>query len=227
MAILRSGPGAHASIGGFLARVALVVSATTLACSQPESDAPPPEAAPPQGVHGFAPAAVGGTPSVVTLAPTSGGALAASPGGAIGGGDPPTIDQLGLVFTPTTLIARVGEAVVFTNSETLVHNVRLTFTDTDSTVFDVETDPGDRAEFVFDAAGGYDVSCDHHPGMRAFIYATDAEWTVFADNSGAFVVPDVPPGAYTLAVWSVDPALRQAREIRVEGPSTEVELQRP
>jgi len=116
---------------------------------------------------------------------------------------------------------------VFTNSETLVHNVRLTFTDNDSTVLDVETDPGARAEFVFDLPGGYDVSCDHHPGMRAFIFATESDRAVFADNAGAFVIPDVPPGAYTLSVWSVDPELRQERQIQVEGPSTEVVLQRP
>jgi len=139
----------------------------------------------------------------------------------------PTMDQLGLVFTPTTLIVHVGETVVFTNSETLVHNVRLTFTDTDSTVLDVETDPGARAEFVFEHPGGYDVSCDHHPGMRAFVYATTTDRAVFADNSGAFVIPDVPPGAYTLSVWSVDPHLRSQQRIQVDGPSTEVVLQSP
>jgi plastocyanin len=175
-------------------------------------------------VHGLAPAAVGGTPSVVSLVSAGGGTPPEVP--AAGAGSP-TIDQLGLVFTPTTLIARVGETVVFTNSETLVHNVRLTFTDNDSTVLDVETDPGARAEFVFDVPGGYDVSCDHHPGMRAFVYATDADRTVFADNTGAFVIPEVPPGAYTLSVWSVDPTLRQERSLQVEGPSTEVVLQRP
>jgi plastocyanin len=165
---------------------------------------------------------MGGTPSVITL-------QAAEPTGTAGGtagagAEPPTIDQLGLVFTPTTLVARVGEPVVFTNSETIVHNVHLWFTDNDSTIFDAETDPGARAEFVFDRPGGYDVTCDHHPGMRAFVYVTEANRTVFADNSGAFVIPDVAPGQYTLSLWSVDPALRSERQIRVEGPSTEVIL---
>lgn len=190
--------------------------ATAGACGSQEVE-PPPERSSPLGVYGVAPAAVGGTPSVITLMP------AVPPtGGGTEGGDLPTIDQLGLVFTPTTLVARVGDTVVFTNSETINHNVHVTFTDSDSTVLNVETDPGARAEFIFDIPGGYDVTCDHHPGMRAFIYATDAPYTVFADNAGAFVIPDVPPGRYALEVWSVDPRLRTRRDVEVSGPSTQV-----
>jgi hypothetical protein len=71
------------------------------------------------------------------------------------------------------------------------------------------------------------VTCDHHPGMRAFVYVTETEHAVFADNSGTFVIPDVRPGTYTLSVWSVNPDLRVEREIVVSGPSTEVTLSAP
>jgi plastocyanin len=169
----------------------------------------------PLGVYGVAPAAVAGSPSVVTLR----GGPAPPPSER-----QPVMDQLGLVFAPTTLIARVGEPVMFTNSETIVHNVRLTFSDNDSTVFDEETDPNQRVEFVPRKEGGYEVTCDHHPGMRAFIYATTAEHAVFADNSGRFTLTDVPPGTYTLSVWNVDPARRVQRTVEVTGPSTEVML---
>jgi hypothetical protein len=134
------------------------------------------------------------------------------------------MDQLGLVFTPTTLVVRVGEPMAFTNSETIVHNVRLSDSDTGETVLDVETDPLQRVEFKFTTEGGYEVTCDHHPGMRAFIYATTAERAVFADNSGRFTVPDVPPGSYSLSVWSVDETRRSERALQVTGPSTEVTL---
>ena len=197
------------------------------ACSGSEPEQTP-EPAAPLGVHGTAPAAIGGTPSVITLsAPSSSPGGSASASASPQGGEPPTIDQLGLVFNPTTLVARVGERVLFTNSETVTHNVHLWFADNDSTVLDAETDPGASAEFVFDRPGGYDVTCDHHPGMRAFIYVTQADRTVFADNDGEFFIPDVPPGAYTLGVWSIDPELRQEQAIQVEGPTTEVGLEHP
>lgn len=201
-----------------------LLAALAAACGEPEPELPQ-EAPAPQGVYGVAPAAVGGTPSVVTLDPVRPAGGSAPAGSAVSpNGEPPRMDQLGLVFTPPTLVARVGETVVFTNSETLVHNVRLTFADNDSTVLDVETDPGAQAEFVFDRPGGYDVTCDHHPGMRAFIYVTDAQNAVFADNSGSFVLPGVAPGAYELHVWSVDAQLRLEQRIEVGGPSTEVIL---
>ena len=206
-------------------QLVLVLMASALACGAPEADVPPPEAATPLGVYGLAPAAFAGTPSVITLEPVAASEGAAAEGGPLA--EPPRIDQLGLVFTPTTLIARVGEPVVFTNSETLVHNVHLWFADNDSTVFDVETDPGARTEFIFDRAGGYDVTCDHHPGMRAFIYVTDAPHAVFAETAGDFLIPEVPPGLYTLSLWSVNPELRSLREIEVIGPSTEVSLVAP
>jgi plastocyanin len=178
-----------------------------------------PEAPAVEGVHGTAPAAVGGTPSVVVLLPA---APAPRPEG-----EAPRIDQLGLTFIPTSLIVMVGEPVRFTNSETITHNVHLQFTDTDSTVLNVETDPGAQAEFVFDREGGYDVLCDHHPGMRAFIYASRSPYTVFADPSGSFQITDVPPGSYTASLWSVDAELRAEQPIEVSGPSTEVSFGGP
>ena len=204
----------------FRSLFALLIAAVFQSACGDREPPPPPEAPAPLGVYGASPDAQQGTPSVVVLD-------AAGAAGTAAAGEEeaqPTIDQLGLVFTPTKLVARLGEPVLFTNSETIVHNVRLTFADNDSTVFDVETDPGASAEFVFDRAGGYDVTCDHHPGMRAFIFVTDADRAVFADNAGSFVIPDVPPGEYTLSLWTVDPTLRAERQIRVEGPSTEVNL---
>ncbi|MEQ1858084.1 MAG: plastocyanin/azurin family copper-binding protein [Longimicrobiales bacterium] len=180
------------------------------------SDAPPPETAlAPQGVFGTAPSAAGGTPSVVMLRP-AGAPVPLPPR------ESPTMDQLGLAFSPTFLLARTGETVSFTNSETITHNVRLAFSDNDSTVLDAETDPGAHADFLFDREGGYEVTCDHHPGMRAFVFVTSAPYVVFADNAGAFRLNDVPPGSYTLSVWNVDATRRSERALEVTGPSTEV-----
>jgi plastocyanin len=197
---------------------AVAALAVTAACG---GDAPPaaqPAEAAPEGVFGVAPQAVGGTPSVVSLA---GGALPESDFMA------PHINQQGLVFDPTQLIARVGDTVVVTNSETIAHNVHVQLTDTDSTVFLADTDPGGHVQFVLDHEGGYDITCDEHPGMRSFVYATSASRAVFAARDGAFTLPDVPEGSYSLSVWSVDPAKRRQMAVDVRGPSTEVTLVPP
>jgi plastocyanin len=197
---------------------AVLLAVVGAGCGDAPPQTPPedaPDATPTQGVHGVAPPPVGGTPSVVVL--RSQAAEVPRPEREV-----PRIDQLGLTFTPSTLLVMVGERVLFTNSETITHNVHLQFTDTDSTVLNVETDPAGRAEFVFEREGGYDVLCDHHPGMRAFIYVSSSPYAVFAEPSGRFQIANVPPGSYTASVWSVDPELRIERVIEVTGSSTEV-----
>jgi plastocyanin len=196
-----------------------LVSALLTACSgdaeneAPGSDAPPP---PPEGVRGRAPAATAGTPSVITLTPIAG------PGAAPASRENPRMDQLGLAFTPGLLIVRRGETVTFTNSETIAHNVHVAFSDNDSTALEYDTDPEGSVDLLMEREGGYEVTCDLHPGMRAFIFVTSAPHAVFANVNGSYRLEDVPPGTYRLNVWSVDPALRSERTIDVTGPSTEV-----
>ncbi len=198
--------------------VVALISGLLVGCSgEPEqaapSDAPP---APREGVHGRAPAATGGTPSVVTLTP------AASSGTSPAARANPRMDQLGLAFTPGLLVVRTGETVTFTNSETISHNVHVAFSDNDSTALEYDTDPEGSVDLLMEREGGYEVTCELHPGMRAFIFVTSAPYALFANTNGSYRIEDVPPGSYRLNVWSVDPALRSERTIDVTGPSTEV-----
>lgn len=179
-----------------------------------------PPAAVAGGVVGSAPAAAGGTPSVITLRPT--GPSATPPAQ-----ESPRVDQLGLAFTPMYTLARLGESVTFTNSETVAHNVTVAYSDNDSTVLDYETDPAASVDLLMAREGGYEVTCELHPGMRAFIFVTSAPYATFAESNGAFQIADVPPGSYMLSVWSVDPARRSERTLEVAGPRTEVALTAP
>ena len=125
--------------------------------------------------------------------------------------------QLALEFWPAELLVGVGQRMVVTNNESLAHNVHVRFADTDSTVFDIDTLSGQSLEFVFEREGGYDVTCNVHPEMHAFIYATATPYAAFADDEGYFLLPDIPPGTYTLSVWSVAPELRSEETIDVGG----------
>ena len=166
-------------------------------------------------VFGQAPAAVGGIPSVVMLSPApreDNSAPVFEPN--------PVIDQFGLVFSPSMLLIGMGQSVTFTNSESLAHNVNLRQIETDAMVLNVDTDPTESAQYTFDESGGYDVRCDVHPGMTAFVFASPTPYTVFADLDGNFALSDVPPGSYTLTVWSTDKALNSERTVEVgEGPT--------
>ena len=90
---------------------AAMMGTVLVSCADVEPDVSPPEATPAEGVFGRAPAAVGGIPSVVTL-------MTPEPVD-LGEAREPVVDQLGLAFSPRHLLVRLGEAVHFTNSETL------------------------------------------------------------------------------------------------------------
>jgi plastocyanin len=186
-------------------------------CSDREPETPPPEPAPTEGVYGQAPAAVGGVPSVIILetgAPTQ-----------VVPDRHPVMDQLGLQFSPRHLVASVGAAVTFTNSESIAHNVTVSSVASDSTVLDADTPPSGSVDFVFEAEGGYDVTCGTHPGMTAFIYATESPYAVFAEADGTFHVSGVPSGEYTLRVWSLEEGARSERTVEVrQGAATEVSM---
>ena len=169
-------------------------------------------------VFGQAPAAVGGIPSVVMLSSASGEDNSAPVF------DPdPVIDQFGLVFSPSILLIGMGQSVTFTNSESLAHNVNLRQIETDAMVLNVDTDPTESAQYTFDESGGYDVRCDVHPGMTAFVFASPTPYTVFANLDGEFTLSGVPPGSYTLTVWSTDEALNSERTVEVGEGRTELD----
>jgi len=176
-------------------------------------------ATPADGVFGRAARAVGGFPSVVTLEPTGGSAAAApapTPEGEV------VIDQLGLAFVPRHTVVHVGATVRFTNGEAVQHNVHLRRVTDGATAFNADTPPNESLTFVIDREGGYDLLCDAHPGMTGMVYATTAPYFGLAAPDGAFHVEGVPPGTYTLRVWSLDEDARVERAVTVEGAATEV-----
>lgn len=189
----------------------------------PEATAEAP--ATPTGVHGRAPAAVGGVPAIVLLTPVdrdveppTGQGPRPAPGDAV-------IDQFGLAFSPRVLVVAAGTPVVFTNSEgALTHNVQVRSIAGDSTVFNGDAASGERIEVDLPGAGGYDVLCDMHPGMAAFVFAAETPYAVAADADGTFDAGTLPPGAYRVRLWTVDGGYGPEREVRVgEGP-TELDL---
>lgn len=189
------------------------VAVHALACAAPPGEVNSPEEIDVQTVYGQAPPAVGGIPSIVSLTPLGGHGI--QPGSA-------TVDQIGLQFSPAQLIVPTGSTVTFTNSESLPHNVRLTRVGEAAPFFDRDADPDESVDVVFEASGGIDVACAAHPGMRAFIYITDASHSVFADRDGTFTFTKLNEGDYDFLVWSADESLRQGGSVHVGPPPFEV-----
>lgn len=184
-------------------------------------------------------------PAIVLLTPVDGEVEAepaaeveASPGGEPAeevdmAGDAPSrlagreavIDQFGLAFSPRLLIVAAGTAVIFTNSEgALTHNVHVRSVAGASTIFNGDAASGERIEVTLDEPGGYDVLCDMHPGMSAFVFATEAPYAVAADADGSFDAGTLPPGIYRARPWTIDVGYGPEREVRVGQGPTEIDL---
>lgn len=179
-------------------------------------------------VVGRAPSATGGIPAMVTLEPVGAGPAGGERPVGEGSFPSPVMDQFGLAFLPPVLVVRAGSPVTFTNSEgALVHNVHIRSIEGDSTVFNGDTAPGEELSVELPSAGGYDVLCDMHPGMTAFLFVTDGPWATAAEADGRFRIAGVPPGTYVARVWTSDGGLGEPREVEVTSDITELDLTAP
>jgi len=77
------------------------------------------------------------------------------------------IDQVNLEFVPDQVTVRVGDVVLFRNSETAIHNAVVNGTDVTGNMMKDSAIP-----WKAPAPGEYTVTCDYHPLMKATITVT-------------------------------------------------------
>jgi plastocyanin len=195
--------------------IALVIAASGGACSRP---APPPPAAsstPAPVVASTSAPASSGTVSgtvgasgtaVVVLEPTTARTFPPQ-------AEKPVMDQVGLTFGPELLVVRTGEPVEFRNNDDTLHNVNVKHEETREQAFNVAIPTGATYVHTFPKDGFYRVGCDIHPAMAASIFAAATPFATVADRDGGFTFTNVPPGAWTLTVYTGGKQLRKAIEV--------------
>lgn len=126
-------------------------------------------------------------------------------------------------FQPGVLVVTVGTEVNFPNVDPIFHNV---FSVSGENRFDLGLYKSGASKAVtFRKAGVVKVYCNIHSGMVGFIVVVDTPLWAVSDASGAFSIPNVPPGSYTLKWWE-EKAGEKSREIVVteNGPSLSLEV---
>ena len=108
------------------------------------------------------------------------------------------IDQRGMLFTPHVLPVVTGTTVRFLNSDPVGHNVF-----SPEGKYNLGTWPqGQSKEHRFDKPGVYTQLCRVHAEMEAYVVVLDTPYFATTNKAGAFEITNVPPGQYTLVVWS-------------------------
>ncbi len=131
-------------------------------------------------------------------------------------GESALMDQYGAAFWPKLLVVRPGQPVDFKNSEDVLHNVHVIDAESRETEFNVGTPLTGAYRHVFQREGAFNVSCDIHPSMTAFVIVTAAPFFVVADKDGSFALDAIPEGSYVARVWNLDPARRSERTVGID-----------
>ena len=135
----------------------------------------------------------------------------------------PVMDQVGQTFGLELLLVRTGEPVEFRNNDDTLHNVNVKDEQTREQAFNVAIPTGGAYEYTFKRDGFYRVGCDIHPAMAASIFAASTPYTAIADGEGGFAFAGVPPGVWTVTVYTGGRRLQ--KDVEVRGAVTEVEIE--
>jgi plastocyanin len=126
--------------------------------------------------------------------------------GVSGNYEPPTtsvtLDQSQCMYRPRVAVIMAGQSLLIKNSDQTLHNVH-TYKGA-STLFNQAEVPGlpAIAKTFKDATGEIiKFKCDVHPWMTGYVGVMGHPFFAVTDESGAFEIPKVPPGKYTVEAW--------------------------
>lgn len=111
----------------------------------------------------------------------------------------PVIDQKDCVYVPHVVAARAGQAVTFTSSDKVLHNVHVVARDNGES--NQSMNFGERRELPIKAAEFFTAKCDLHPWMTCKVAAFDHPFYTVTGADGSFAFNGLPPGTYTVGVW--------------------------
>lgn len=115
--------------------------------------------------------------------------------------EPVVIDQAGCVFKPHVTVARVGQKVVFKNSDTLLHNVR-TLSKANKAFNIAQPIQNMKTEKTFtEPEIGIQLKCDVHFWMLSYLHVLSHSYHAVTGEDGSFSIKDLPVGTYTIEAW--------------------------
>lgn len=107
--------------------------------------------------------------------------------------------QSGRRFVPRILAVPAGARVQLENLDLVYHNA---FSVSPAKRFDLGKYPPGRIDTLsFDRAGIINLHCDIHPEMVGFVVVVPNHEFTRPDSTGAFVLPGLPEGRYTMCAW--------------------------
>lgn len=111
---------------------------------------------------------------------------------------PVVLNQVNCRYVPHVLALRTGQTLHVTTSDPTLHNVHGVCTVNAPFNFALVA-PGQSKDLTFGEPELFQVRCDVHPWMKAYVQVFSHPWFAVTDKNGSFEIKNVPGGSYTLA----------------------------
>ncbi len=128
-------------------------------------------------------------------------------------GEQEVIDQENCRYIPHVTTVKAGETFEITDSDPQMHNVR--GTSDGNQLFNKTTFEGQSFEQSFENPGVYNLECNVHPWMNAWVYVTDHGRASVTGENGEASLSDLPAGDYELTFWHEQYG-SQTQEVTIE-----------
>jgi len=111
------------------------------------------------------------------------------------------VNQFGCIYEPLVVGVMAEQKLTFVNSDDVLHNIHTLPTENDGHNFAMPS-KGMRTTKTFDTQEVMvRTKCDVHPWMRAYIGVVEHPYFAVTGPDGAFELPGLPPGEYTVEIW--------------------------
>ena len=130
------------------------------------------------------------------------------------------IDQKSLRFDPRVRALKPGQVLRVGNGDTEAHSVHV-LSPKGRTILSRSAPPGMAIEFRPETPGAYQIVCDIHSHMRAFVVVGKTPWIKTCSATGLFRFDDLPDGRYALSAWhEMGLGIRREREFEIRNGQT-------
>lgn len=133
------------------------------------------------------------------------------------------MDQKGCRFEPHIKVVGAGAPLDILNTDQILHNFH-TFSRLNPEVNKAQPRSLPKISLVFHRPEIFEVRCDVHDWMHAWIVVAEHPYYSVTDDEGRFRLTDLPAGDYTLNLWHETLGTRGKRIQVREGEETKVEF---